>query len=191
MRYIGIDVAGSKRNQVIAVLNDRLEIEKILAEKVSSKEDAIKLARKIYDKYGKDSVIAIDASRYLSKGPKNGRQCEREIRSRKLANPQFTPTRETFDSEKHDWFQVGFYLFDAFGIRRPNVIEVFPTASYNCFKDSKLFFNLPIHFVSKKGGQDLLDAVCAAVTAYYYRKGDFTAYGDDEEGKIIVPAVKK
>jgi predicted nuclease with RNAse H fold len=191
MRYIGIDVAGSKKDQVVAVLNEKLEIEKVLFEKVCSKEDADKLARKIYEEYGEDSIIAIDASRFLSKGPQNGRECEREIKSRNLANPQFTPTRETFDPVKHDWFQIGFYLFDAFGIQRPNVIEVFPTASYNCLKKSKVFFSLPIHFVSKKTGQDLLDAVCAAVTAHCYNKGEFAAYGSDEEGKIIVPAIKK
>ncbi len=177
---------------MIAVLNRknrRMTVEDIRFRRIRKRKDAALLAGEIWRDYGKRAVIAIDSPRRLSPGPKCGRQCEREIKKEGLANPQWSPTRTEIGEARYEWMRVGFDLFRAFdSYYGRNVIEVFPTASYKVLKDPGIRVDLPFSHITKKNGQDVLDAVCAAITAYYWDNGSSRSFGEgDKHGEIIVP----
>lgn len=188
MNYIGIDVAGLKKQQVIAVLDNDFGV-KILLEKIKKRDDVAKLSKRIYGDYGENSIVAIDSPRCWSIGPKNIRKCEKEIRQYIKTNLINTPIKSNYNKKQHEWMQVGMWFFEAFGNNRPNVIEVFPSASYALLNNSKISFKLPISQINKSYKKDTLDAICAAITGYYYHINKYQKYGDEEEGYIIVPKI--
>jgi len=195
VKYIGIDTASFKRQQTIVVLDENFRVS-VRLENPSEKDHIKDLAQDIYNEYGEDSIIAIDAPRHFSKGPKNGRECERKLRRRYFpeVNPQWAPTAENFEKKAlpwHEWLKVGFYFFEAFGNNKSNVIEVFPAASYVLLKKSDISIQLPVCRIDKRYREDILDATIAAITGYYYNKGNehHESVGNDEEGQIVIPKV--
>ena len=155
-------------------------------EKVKSKNDVKVLAKKIYKNYGTRPIIAIDGPRCWAKGPGFGRECEREIVGKIKSSLLWTPS-EGKRNKKHEWMEISTWFFDAFGPKKPNVIEVFPAASYPFLEKSRISFTLPTHAIKKKYREDILDAICAAVTGFYYSKGKYEGCGNEKEGYIILP----
>lgn len=160
---------------------------------------------------GEKIVVAIDAPRWAMNECRNtrpempltretgrcGRKAELEIGA-----IFYTPCAAYFEDGlrcpidrikegQHGWMQMGFAFFEEFDRHLPpeDIIEVFPAESYKWLArisdPEKL--NLDFGRFDTKQKADQLDAICAALTAYYYKVGDYTELGDPPEGAIIVP----
>jgi hypothetical protein len=125
---------------------------------------------------GKWVELAADAGVY-------GRHSEVIIRTLKLANPQWTPIQ----GECPEWMLLGFELFRALK-DKPNVFEVFPSASYAMLeKCSEPTFQINLFEFSRRP-KDMLDACVAAITVREYLEGrGCEVGGGDKLGSIILP----
>ncbi len=188
MHFVGIDVAGSKKGQAVAVMTEDLKVTHL-----RHGLECAEVAEVVLSMIDPGAVVAIDSPRSPSDNPggKWGRECDRAMHRR--GTPiQWTPPAEYFEQPNHDkeWMALGFELFKAFEKLEDQgeiaeVIEVFPSASYGHF--AQLEVTLPLHFIDRKAKTDQLDAVCCAVTAWCYARGCHEAFGDPKEGQIIVP----
>jgi len=189
MKYVGIDVAGSTKDQIIAIVDKNLSVRDVLIKKITNSDEAMRLASEISKDHGEDLIIAIDAPRVYATGPTFGRRAEKELKRLKLANPIFTPPKNRENPILHNWMQIGRWLFQAFEKYNKNVIEVFPTAAYNRFSKSNIKYCIPVRFIKKKLASDISDAICAALTAYCHDTGQAEKIGDDKEGFIVIPKI--
>lgn len=185
MYFVGIDVAGRNRYQVIAIMDESFKVD-ILIEKVENKKDAKKLVYKIKRLCGEDSIIAIDSPRCLSKRGMN-RPCERQLRKELKVNLLPTPDKHSYCEKLHSWIKSGMWLFAEFGNHRINVIEVFPSASYKILKNQNFCIKINFGQISKEYRKDIMDAICAAITGYFFKENRYQKFGDEKEGYIIVP----
>jgi predicted nuclease with RNAse H fold len=112
-----------------------------------------------------------------------GRHCEVILKSLKIANPQFTPTRGKCPS----WMELGFALFCCLGDRE-GVFEVFPAASYSILK-GRTNPKVTIDFANfSPGPKDMIDACVSAITVLEYLEGrGCEVGGGDGLGSIILP----
>ena len=188
MQFVGIDVAGSKKGQAVAVLTHDLKVTHLL-----HGLPAEEVADMVISLVGPGAMVAIDSPRSPSANPggKWGRECDRQV-NRQGVRVQWTPPAEYFDQKNHDkeWMAIGFQLFKDFEKlkaegRVANVIEVFPSASYGRFVELEVA--LPFHLLDRKAKTDQLDAICCALTGWCFRNRHYEAAGDEEEGQIIVP----
>ena len=189
MHFVGIDIAGEKKGQSVAVMDRHLRL-------ISLKggERAEGLPERIVQEFGRKIIVAIDAPRQPSIGltGKWGRLCEREIQKECQVRPQWTPDIKLFEGtddrrKRYEWMEIGFNIFEGFlsCIAPNNVIEVFPSASYGNFPPKEVKTNFALF--NPKHKTDQLDAICAALTAWYFWNGQYRAIGDPIEGQIIVP----
>ena len=112
-----------------------------------------------------------------------GRHCEVVIASLRLANPQWTPTRE----QAPPWMRLGFDLFAALA-GLPHVYEVFPSAAYAQFADEPSV-QVPVSFaLAAPGPKDMLDAALGAYVVREYLAGrGCEVGGGDGLGSIVLP----
>jgi predicted nuclease with RNAse H fold len=118
-----------------------------------------------------------------------GRHCEVILKALNLANPQWTPIKE----KCHSWMKLGFAIFSCLAnMKKIEVFEVFPTASYAILKDRtkpKVTIDFSKFF---PGPKDMLDACVSAVTVQEYVHGrGCEVGGGDGLGKIILPGPLK
>ena len=189
MYFIGIDVAGEKKGQAVATLDETLTVVSLTAG-----QPVEGLAEKVTKAYGKDLIVAIDSPRQPSAGlnEKWGRSCEREVRRELGVNPQWTPDAGFFQGNderrmRYAWMENGFKLFRDFSscISPKCIIEVFPSTAYENFPSEEVKINLSLF--NHKAKTDQLDAICCALTAWCFWKGQYRVFGDKDEGEIIVP----
>ena len=137
MKFVGIDVAGAKKGQTVAVLTHELKVTQL-----HHGLQAEGLADRIFKMTGTGAIVAIDSPRSPSANPdgKWGRECERELHRRGI-RVQWTPPAEYFNQKDHDkeWMAIGFKLFADFAELKKagsvkDVIEVFPSASYKTLR---------------------------------------------------------
>jgi hypothetical protein len=112
-----------------------------------------------------------------------GRHSEIVVRALKLANPQWTPTRDTAPA----WMRLGFALFETLN---PDfeTLEVFPSASYRMLDTAntpRVTFDLRSF---TRGPKDMLDAYVAALTIGEFKSGrGCEVGGGDGLGTIVLP----
>jgi predicted nuclease with RNAse H fold len=215
MIYLGIDVSSSKRKrQAAALLTNSLELKGLFLEECSSPTEVPTLVNRLLKVAGypkEEIVVAIDSPRRPMKECRNthpgspltketgrcGRQAELEI-----GTIYPTPCKEYFDDGlrcpiervkggQNRWMEMGFAYFKEFSrhIQAENLIEVFPAESYKRLAtiSSPVKLNLDFGRFHPKQKADQLDALCAALTAYYYKTGLYSLVGDPKEGAIVVP----
>lgn len=189
MIFVGIDVGAPQRGQAIAIMNEHRKVN-TLQGSVQTEE----ILKNHIIPLGTDVIVAIDAPRkpIMSFNGRGGRECERELHRRGL-RLFWTPTKRQFERNpsRYLWMQAGFELFKLFEKQKTqkaicDVIEVFPSASYGNF--SKIVQAVPFHLIDRRTKADQLDAICCALTAWYYHNEKYEAVGDEKEGQIIIPA---
>ena len=113
----------------------------------------------------------------------SGRHCEVIIAAHRLANPQWTPLRETAP----EWMQLGFDLFSHLR-DLPHVYEVFPSAAYMQLSESTSAM-LSINFAGfARGPKDMLDAAVSALVVRDFLAGKGCEVGGgDGLGSIVLP----
>jgi predicted nuclease with RNAse H fold len=162
--------------------------------------DFKKIFSELTDKKTKSIAIGIDAprmplvrlrNRYFNRNNSSwtiksvesiGRECEVIINSHRIANCQWTNTKE----KSPDWMKLGFSIFDSLK-QYPFVYEVFPSASYKMLKDDMLTYELCLKEFPR-GVKDMLDASVAAVTVKEFIDGKGEEVGgEDGLGTIVLP----
>jgi methylated-DNA-protein-cysteine methyltransferase related protein len=198
----GIDVSAT-RGFDVAILDDERRL--TLLAKAKDLDAVTVIARGL----PAESVVAVDAppapARGLVADGKRYRVAEQELH--KLGVSLYpTPPSE---AEAHAWMREGFALFEilaksgfpAFfeGPARSGVsLEVYPHLTYRTLagavrgKVSKIEWSRSalkrrVSGVPKDATQDQLDAVAAALTAWYFAHDRWAGYGDPREGVIIGP----
>ncbi|MDA2915606.1 DUF429 domain-containing protein [Nitrospinae bacterium AH_259_B05_G02_I21] len=215
MVFLGIDVSASKKKrQAIALLTESLELKELRLEECTTPEEVPALVERLLEvagQPGEQIVVAIDAPRRAMRECRNTRpempltretgRCGRKAELI-IGAIFYTPCAEYFEKGlrcpidrikggQHRWMEIGFTFFEEFDRHLPaeDIIEVFPVESYKWLarinKSEKLMLDLGRFDPKQKADQ--LDAVCAALTAHYYKVGNFTEIGDPAEGAIIVP----
>ena len=202
MKTIGVDVGGLKKGfHAVANLNG-----KFFAKFHSRNPDEI--VSWIINQA--PLVVAIDSPSMFSL---NGRSREAE---RLLVNHGvrcfFTPTRELAQrSHFYDWVFNGELLFQKLNLaifmggkpQFPSVIETFPhgidlffwgnkrpiIAKISKTLSRKITLTQKARYeTSELSNIDFIDAALCAISADYFARNQFTAYGSDAEGYIVLPA---
>jgi predicted nuclease with RNAse H fold len=202
--YVGIDISEGREGQAVAVLNEDLYTESLYVQPVYDSEGLERLADKILELTGPDATVAIAGPRLprasCEEVKKHGRDAERELKT-----IHRTPCIDYFDNDlrcplcglkpgKYGWMRSSFILFDAFAGRLTDpakqLIETVPSIGFKKFEretsEVRLAF-FGFKHVKRDGRLDLLDAICCALTAHHFSKGLYEAFGDPDEGQIVVP----
>ena len=215
MIFIGIDISGSRRKrQAVALLTESLELKELRLEECATPGEIPALVDRLLKIAGypdEEIMVAIDAPRWAMKECRNtrpdmpltkdtgrcGRKAELEIGA-----IFYTPCADYFEDGlrcpigrikggQHTWMRIGFAFFEEFGRHLPaeDIIEAFPAESYKWLAgmDNPKEIKLDFGRFNPQQKSDQLDAICAALTAYYYKVGNFTEIGNPVEGSIIVP----
>jgi len=195
MFFMGVDLAGVEtRPSGLAVMDESMRVKTML---VYSDSEILREAC-----FFKPVVIAIDAPLSLPKGRgslevKSNihlRECDRELLRRKIKffpitlGPMRLLTSRGIRLKK---------ALESLGFR---VIEVYPggaqdvlgiprkTSGVNRLREG--LARLKIRGMGGSQSHHELDAITAALVAKMFYEGDYEAYGDPEEGQIIMPAKK-
>ena len=202
--YVGIDISEGKEGQAVAILNEEGYTESLYIQPVYDSEGLERLADRILELTGPDAYVAISGPRLprasCEEVRKKGRDAERELKT-----IHRTPCIDYFDNDlrcplcglkpgKYGWMRSSFILFDAFANKLADadkqLIETVPSIGFKRFERDESDVHLTLFgfkHVKRDGRLDLLDAVCCAVTARHFSKGLFEAFGNEEEGQIVVP----
>lgn len=202
-KFIGVDVQIARACPYAIIAYDGRPLE---SGWLPDADRAPAMLRALCDQWSKgvssDVVVAIDAPRVglpsrrewywegarqrwrrrLQSESGYGRHCEVMVSAHRVATPQWTPLAEA----AKPWMQLGFKLFEAL-TQFPNVLEVFPSASYAQLAGAE---SVECRFTLSnfsKGPKDMLDAYVAAVTAREFMNGRGQAVGGgDGLGQIIL-----
>jgi len=161
----------------------------------------------------KPSVVAVDAPSMFSL---NGRSREAErLLLKQGVNCFFTPTRELAEkSHFYDWIFNGELLFQKLNLpiftgvktKLPCVIETFPHGIHLYFWENnvsiapkaskKLAREITLsqkarYEISELSNIDFIDAALCAISADYFARNQFIAYGSNSEGYIVLPTQYK
>lgn len=199
---VGIDVSATRGFDVAALDEDRRVI---LLAKTRDLDAVSVIARGLPP----ESVVAIDAppgpSRGLVAGGKRFRVAEEELHRLGVSLYPVPPA----ETEPSSWMREGFALYEilakagfpAFfeGPARGGVsIEVYPHLTYRTLagaargKASKIEWSRAalrrrVSGAPKDATQDQLDAIAAALTAWYFTRHRTVGYGDPRDGVIFAP----
>lgn len=113
----------------------------------------------------------------------HGRHCEVVLKACGIANPQWTPCRES----SPEWMLLGYSLFrEVADIGK--AYEVFPSASYAVLQGCNTP-SITLDFANfHPGPKDMLDACISALTVREFSEGNgWEAGGGDGLGTIILP----
>jgi alkylated DNA nucleotide flippase Atl1/predicted nuclease with RNAse H fold len=198
----GIDVSAT-RGFDVAVLDDDRRV--ALLAKARDLDAVAVMARGLPP----ESVVAVDApptpSRGLAAEGKRYRVAEEELH--KLGVSLYpTPPSE---GEAQAWMREGFALYEVLAkagfpvffegpVRRGVSLEVYPHLTYRTLAGevrgrlskiewSRSALRRRVLGVPKDATQDQLDAIAAALTAWFFAHDRWTGYGDPREGVIIAP----
>ncbi|MGZ4209161.1 MAG: DUF429 domain-containing protein [Actinomycetota bacterium] len=199
--FVGIDVSASRGFDLCA-LDDKRHVSLVV------KARDLQTLEPILLQFPKDTAFAVDASSAPSRGlipGKEHRVAEAELR-RLGVTLYFTPRTE---AAAPAWMREGFALYrllDEIGFPvfaggdagSGLTIEVYPHLSYVSLtgtrrgSSSKLEWSRAalrgrVGGVPPAADQDVLDAACAALTAWHFVHGRWIAYGDPSEGVIVAP----
>ena len=200
--HVGIDVSATRGFDIAALDDDR---RLVLLAKARDLEAAAVIARGLPS----ESVIAVDAppapSRGLVAGGKRFRVAEEELHKLGVSLYPVPPD----DAEPSSWMREGYALFEVLakagfpvfleGPARASVsIEVYPHLTYRTLSGtvrgklskiewSRAALRRRVSGVQKDATQDQLDAVAAALTAWYFAHDRWVGYGDPREGVIFAP----
>jgi alkylated DNA nucleotide flippase Atl1/predicted nuclease with RNAse H fold len=201
--YVGIDVSATRGFDVAIVDDDR---HVVLLAKARDLEAAGVIARGLPS----GSVIAVDAppapSQGLVGGGKRYRVAEEDLHRIGVSLYPVPPA----DGDAPSWMREGFALFEVLakagfptffeGTARGGVsFECYPHLTYRTLSGtvrgtlskiewSRGALRRRVAGVPKDATQDQLDAIAAAMTAWFFAHDRFVAYGDPREGVIVGPA---
>jgi methylated-DNA-protein-cysteine methyltransferase-like protein len=202
--FVGIDVSAS-RGFDLCVLDEKRRVSLLV------KARNLATLEPILRQFPKDTTFAVDAPTTPSRGLLPGKEyrvAEHELR-RLGITLYYTPRTE---EAAPAWMQEGFALyrlldsigFPVFGGGDAGsglAIEVYPHLSYVCLTGTRRGSSSKLEWTraalrGRVGGvpaaadQDVLDAACAALTAWHFVNGRWVAYGNPTEGVIVAPHPK-
>lgn len=199
---VGIDVSSTRGHDVAAIDPDR---RLALLAKVRDLDALAVVARGLPPQ----SVVAVDAPTGPSKGLVPGKQyrvAEEELHRMGVSVYPTPPSEDDAASWMREGFAVfellskmGFPTFLSGSSRRGVAIEVYPHLTYRILagdrrgQSTKLAWSRRaigrrVAGVPKAATQDQLDAIAAALTAWYFSIDRWSAYGDPDEGVIVAPS---
>ncbi len=137
-------------------------------------------------------VVAIDSPRCFAPDGQTSRDGERLL-ARAICGIRWTPDRAQCDGDYYAWIHEGLALYQALDGTGPDVIEVFPTASWTRWlgKRGKRpradwtiegLAQVDLDGLPKRSNQDQRDAIAAALTAREQTAGNTEALGE-----LVVP----
>jgi len=201
--HVGIDVSANRGFDVAIVDDDR---RLVLLAKARDLEAVAVIVRGLPP----ESVVAVDAppapSRGLVEGGKRYRVAEEALHRLGVSLYPVPPDEAAAAS----WMREGFALFEVLakagfppffeGPARAGVsFECYPHLTYRTLTGSargtaskiewsRAALRRRVGAVPKDATQDELDAIAAALTAWFFAHDRFVGYGDPREGVIIGPA---
>ncbi len=188
MRALGVDVGGRRKGFDVAVVEGRRLLHH---ERRCTVADVVALAAD-----APPAAIGVDAPRGCAPAGTLSRPDERAL-SRAVCAIRFTPdaARVRAGGAFYEWIRHGLELYAALDRRLPGVpaVEVFPTAAWTLWNgprgsvtraawSARALAGLGLEGVPTRTGQDLRDAIAAAVTAQRFAQGEAASYG-----AIVVP----
>lgn len=196
---LGIDLAGSeKKYSALAYLKD----EEVATQRIKTNRELIDITLEHHAR-----VVAIDSPLSLPRGRRSvydsdpgrrgygiERACEKELRRNKInVYPPLIPSMQELTKR-------GIELSEQLESEGFTVIETFPggiqdilgiprkKAGKEKLAQGLTAFGLNVPY-SGSITHDELDAVTAALGAWFYLSGKYRIYGDDEEGVIVLPEI--
>lgn len=196
MFFIGVDLAGVEtRPSGFAVLDESLNVSTII---LYTDAEILREASRL-----KPVVTAIDAPLSLPKGRVSlkvrsnihFRDCDRELLRRGIRFFPVTLGPMRFLTErgirlKSMLESSGFRVIEVYPGGAQDILKV-PRKSSGVEKLRKGLARLKIKGLRGVETHHELDAVTAALVAKMFHDGDYEAYGDPEEGLIVMPAGKR
>lgn len=195
MQSLGVDLAGSeKRPTGVCLMDDLLRANTKI---IYKDEELIKLAKDTMP-----DVVAIDAPLSLPKGrtslykkePKHLRECDRQLLRMGIRFFPVTLGPMRLLTERGIRIKS---ILESFGLK---VIEVYPGGAQDVLSIPRKnnlkglldgLRKLGVKNLKDGMTSDELDAVTCALVGMMYLKGDYESLGDEDEGTIIMPKVKK
>lgn len=202
MLSLGIDV-GVRKGSHLVLMDDRFQVVEI-GQLTEPSEVACICSAKVPD------IVAVDSPPAWARTG-NARQADRQLQKR---NIQLFATPSVSDKQRqqnkfYDWMKVGFAIFQKLaeatygryreGNPRHTTVEVFPYASAVFLTQSRRPKTLSKvrwrRGILERAGvkievlknADLVDAALAALTGVHALKGNYSSFGDPDEGVIVVP----
>jgi predicted nuclease with RNAse H fold len=187
VRWLGVDVGGKRKGFDVALVDDHrlLDLQDHL-----NHEEVVELVDT-----RQPTVVAIDSPRCCAPDGESTRAGEREL-AKAICCIRWTPdaSRVHDGNSYYAWIVEGLALYEALAIRKVEVIEVFPTASWTRWHGRRGsrrraawsrdgLANLGLAGVPVRTNQDQRDAIAAAVTARQHTQGMTGTMGE-----IVVPA---
>jgi len=188
VRGLGVDVGGRRKGFDVAVVEGRRLVRHARRCTVA---DVVALARE-----HEPAAIGVDAPCGCAPAGALSRADERAL-SRAVCAIRFTPDAATVQAggRFYEWIRHGLELYAALEASVPAIpaIEVFPTAAWTRWSGPRggasraawsalALAGLGLEGVPARTGQDLRDAIAAAVTAQRHAQGETESYG-----AIVVP----
>ena len=183
--WAGVDVGGARKGFDLAVVGERGLVDRA---RLREPADVVAWLRPFAPR-----VVAVDSPRTCAPPGTSSRPEERELAAR-ICGIRFTPARELVADEAdgyYEWIRRGLALYEALP-EEWTVVECFPTATWTRLhgprRSSRASWSaaalagLGLEGVPARAGQDLRDAVGAAVTARLHDLGETESLGD-----IVVP----
>jgi predicted nuclease with RNAse H fold len=189
-RWIGVDVGGRRKGFDVAVVDERRLLR--LAGRLGCDEVVALVAEK------RPAVVAIDSPRRCAPDGDRSREGERLL-AKTVCGIRWTPDAATVRaSGYYGWIVEGLALYAALEQYKPDLIEVFPTASWTRWYGARAgkrraawsrdaLVTLDIEGVPRRTNQDQRDAIAAALTARQF--GQSQGRTSERFGDIVVPAV--
>lgn len=202
MLSLGIDVGELRNGLHLVLLDEQLKCTEVV--RVHQVNRAVDFCRA-----HKPAIVAIDSPpAWGLQG--NSRLAERQLRERGIQS-FLTPNKNNIvkhENPFYGWMRVGFSMFDQLDPLFPRyraddpkgkAIEVFPNASaiyianllrpktVSVVKWRRQVLAASGVEVERLTNLDFVDAGLAALTGLFALKGDYTPFGDPDEGVIVVP----
>jgi len=181
--WLGVDVGGRRKGFDVALVDERRVA--LLAGGL----DATGVVQVVAE--WTPAVVAIDGPRGCAEPGATTRDGEKEL-ARAVCGIRWTPDEATVRSHPlYGWVVEGLALFAALADAGPELVEVFPTASFTRWIGSRNgeararwttrgIDGLGLDGVPPRTNQDQRDAIAAAVTARQYARGETERFGTIE-----------
>lgn len=185
MKWIGVDVGGRRKGFDVAVIDSS---ELLVLRRGLKCEEVVGIVEDV-----KPRVVGIDSPRCCAPPGATSRPCERQI-AKEICGIRWTPDAPGLEaSDYYCWVVHGLRLYAALEPLEPEVIEVFPTASWTRWLGKRGpqrrstwtrsgLTTLGLSAIPKRTNQDQRDAMAAAITARQYSNSLTESFGE-----IVVP----